>query len=50
MIRGVMKAVLWLKPMPTENQVFETMDEALDWVRTRLAAEGLAIPDLAGVA
>jgi hypothetical protein len=35
--RGILKAVLWMQPMPQPHKVCATIEEALDWVRGRFA-------------
>jgi hypothetical protein len=36
-VRGMLKAILWLQPMPQPHFVTSNVDEALAWLRTRLA-------------
>jgi hypothetical protein len=35
-VRGMLKAVLWLQPMPQPHFVTNTVEEALVWLRARL--------------
>jgi hypothetical protein len=42
-VRGVLTAILWLQPLPTEHHVTSTLSEALDWADKRLMREGLAV-------
>lgn len=42
LVRGVLTAILWLQPLPTDYAVVATMAEAERWARQRLAAAGLS--------
>jgi hypothetical protein len=33
--RGMLKAVLWMQPMPQPHKVCATVEEALDWIKAR---------------
>ncbi len=35
--RGMLKAVLWIQPMPQPHKICSTVEEALEWVRARFA-------------
>ncbi len=50
MIRGVLKAILWMRPMPQPHIVFQTVHEALPWLIEKLRRAGLEIPDVSNVA
>jgi hypothetical protein len=50
MIRGVFKAILWIRPMPQPYVVLNTMQEAADWASRKLRDAGLQVPDLTTVA
>lgn len=36
LMRGALKAVFWLQPLPVQHQVFATFDDALSWARGRV--------------
>lgn len=42
LVRGVLTAILWVRPLPTQHTVVSTMEEAEAWVQQQLAAAGLA--------
>jgi hypothetical protein len=44
MVRGILKAVNWLHPMPQPQTVVETAAEALDFVEQKLKERQLALP------
>ena len=44
-IRGALKAILWMQPMPTEHTVVESVGAAEAWTRQKLEAAGVEIPD-----
>jgi hypothetical protein len=44
LVRGVLTAIFWLQPLPTEHIVVGTMHEAEAWGRARLSAAGIAMP------
>lgn len=43
LIRGVLTAILWLKPMPSEHVVVATVEEAERWLGVRIRARGLSM-------
>jgi hypothetical protein len=43
-VRGMLKAVLWLQPMPQPHFVTANVDQALDWLRTRFHAAHIEMP------
>ena|SRR5579863_2818926 len=49
MIRGVLRAILWLRPMPQPYNICETMPSALDWTVRRLRQNGLPVPEVRGL-
>jgi hypothetical protein len=42
-VRGVLTAILWLQPLPTEHHVSSCLSDALEWSEKRLIEEGLAV-------
>lgn len=44
-VRGALKAILWLQPMPQPYTIVSTFDEALRWVEMRAQAGGIQLPD-----
>lgn len=44
-IRGAMKAILWMQSMPHEHVVVETLEAAEAWARAKLEAAQIDIPD-----
>jgi len=36
LMRGALKAVFWLQPLPVPHQIFGTFDDALGWARRRV--------------
>jgi hypothetical protein len=46
-IRGMLKAILWIQPMPQPHTVVATPEEGLRWLReqVRRANAAIAIPD-----
>jgi hypothetical protein len=47
LMRGLLRAILWLQPMPQPHTVVATVEEGLAWVEKRLATAGLKIPEAA---
>ncbi len=47
MVRGMLRAVLWLQPMPQPYIVCGSVEEATAWVRERLIAAGVELPTAA---
>jgi hypothetical protein len=43
LVRGMLKAVLWMAPMPQPHVVCGTVEEALRWLRERVAKANLRI-------
>lgn len=46
MLRGVLKAILWLQPMPQPHTVCSTAEEALAWIKIRTRTRKLELPSL----
>jgi hypothetical protein len=44
LMRGLLRAILWVQPMPQPHTVVGTVGEALSWVEKRLAAVNLKAP------
>jgi hypothetical protein len=46
-VRGMLKAILWIQPMPLPHAVFRTVEEALRWLRERVteANANIAVPE-----
>jgi hypothetical protein len=44
MIRGVLKAILWLEPMPQPHKLCSNLEDAVSWVHEKLAAAKLPLP------
>ena len=44
LVRGVLTAILWLQPLPSDYVVVATMAEAEDWAAGKLRAAGLPAP------
>ena len=46
-VRGMLKAILWIQPMPQPYAVCSTVEEALRWLRERVASANasIAVPD-----
>jgi hypothetical protein len=46
-VRGMLKAILWIQPMPQPHAVFPRVDDALRWLRerVRLANAAITIPN-----
>jgi hypothetical protein len=42
-IRGMLKAVLWLQPMPQPHVVTATVEEALAWLKLKMRAANVAV-------
>jgi hypothetical protein len=42
-VRGMLKAVLWIQPMPQPNIVCADVSEALRWLRSRFLAAKVAV-------
>ncbi len=45
-IRGVLKAILWLQPLPQPHVVVANMSAGYGWCELQLKAGGLAMPKL----
>jgi hypothetical protein len=43
LVRGVMNAILWLQPLPTEYTVVGTLEEAERWAEDRLQSAGSSV-------
>ena len=43
-VRGMLKALLWMQPMPQPHYVCSSTAEALVWLRDRLRAARVALP------
>jgi hypothetical protein len=41
MTRGLLRAVLWMHPMPQPHAVFSTIEEAMAWVRETVRRAGI---------
>ena len=50
LIRGVLRAILWMRPMPQPYNVCEAMPQALDWATRRMRQNGLRVPELRDIA
>ncbi len=46
MIRGVLKAILWIQPLPQPHVVVADMGAAHAWCKLQLEAAGLPVPPL----
>ena len=46
-VRGMLKAILWIQPMPQPHAVFSTVEDALRWLRERVAQANarIAVPE-----
>jgi len=46
-VRGMLKAILWIQPMPQPYHVCSTVEEALRWLRERVGQEhaSIRVPD-----
>jgi hypothetical protein len=42
-VRGMLKAILWIQPMPQPHVVCSTADEALRWLRARFLAANISV-------
>ncbi|HEX9105168.1 MAG TPA: hypothetical protein VF997_23315 [Polyangia bacterium] len=42
-VRGMLKAILWIQPMPQPHAVFPTVEGALRWLREQVARAKLSI-------
>ena len=42
--RGLLKAILWMQPMPQAHHVTADLDDALRWIGDRLHSAGLRLP------
>jgi hypothetical protein len=40
-MRGALKAILWMQPMPCRHAVFSLVNDGVEWVSARLREEGL---------
>jgi hypothetical protein len=47
--RGMLKALLWLQPLPQPHYVSSSVPEALAWLKERARASGIMLPPLAEV-
>ena len=45
-LRGILRAILWIQPMPQPHKVFGDIPSALAWLSERLASAGLRMPDV----
>ena len=43
LVRGMLRAILWMQPMPQPHAVCSTSAEALEWLRGRAAAAHLRV-------
>jgi len=43
-VRGMLKAVLWIQPMPQPHLVTANVDDALAWLRARFLAANIDMP------
>jgi hypothetical protein len=43
-VRGMLKALLWMQPMPQPHIVCGTTEEALRWLRDRFRSERIDLP------
>jgi hypothetical protein len=43
-VRGMLKALLWMQPMPQPHFVCGTTEEALHWLRGRFRSERIDLP------
>jgi hypothetical protein len=43
LVRGMLKAVLWMQPMPQPHHVTGSVEEALHWVLARLASQNVRV-------
>jgi hypothetical protein len=46
LLRGLLRAILWIQPMPQAHRVFADIPSALAWLSERLASGGLRMPDV----
>ncbi len=44
-IRGAMKAILWMQSMPNEHVVVESLEAAEEWARAKLVSSGVSVPE-----
>jgi hypothetical protein len=44
MMRGMLRAILWLEPMPQPHAVLASQAEAWAWVSARLSQHGIEVP------
>ena len=44
-VRGALKAILWLQPMPQPYTIVTAFEDALRWVEMRAQASGIELPD-----
>jgi hypothetical protein len=42
-VRGMLKALLWMQPMPQPHMVSGNVDEALRWLRSRFLAANVTV-------
>jgi hypothetical protein len=43
-MRGALRAILWMQPMPVQHRVFATVAEAVEWAAQMLAEKGIKAP------
>lgn len=46
-VRGILTAILWVQPLPSEHVVVSTLAEALAWASERFAEHGITMPTYA---
>ena len=44
-VRGALKAILWLQPMPQPYTIVPTFEDALRWAEMRAHAGGIELPE-----
>jgi hypothetical protein len=42
-VRGMLKAILWIQPMPQPHVVTDSVDQALAWLRSRFLAANVNV-------
>jgi hypothetical protein len=40
-MRGVLRAILWMQPLPGEHKVFSTVPQGIAWAEAQLLANGI---------
>jgi hypothetical protein len=48
-IRGVLRATLWMFPLPQPFTVCDSMPVCIDWITRRLRESGMPVPNLKGL-